>query len=275
MTVFHSGAEEFLQAAGPFLEEREAENNLILGTVGRMSGPVGNASLITIERDGTVVAAAMCTPPFHLVLTDADADAIRELVDAADSRGLEISGVLGPAEAATNFMRMWERRRGVDGVLDRNQCIYQLDRVIDPAPVPGRLRVATDDDLELIAEWIVAFTTDIRKSITLEGARSGAASLIAEGRLYLWENDGPVSMAAWTGKTRNGVRVNYVYTPPQERRKGYASAVVAGLSRLLLESGRKYCFLYTDLSNPTSNSIYQKMGYQPMCDSDQYRFESR
>lgn len=95
-------------------------------------------------------------------------------------------------------------------------------------------------------------------------------------RLVLWWTDEPtprpVSMAATSGPTPNGIRVNAVYTPPAERNRGYASACVAALTERMLDGGRRFCFLYTDLSNPTSNSIYQRVGYRPVADVDQYRF---
>jgi predicted GNAT family acetyltransferase len=82
-------------------------------------------------------------------------------------------------------------------------------------------------------------------------------------------------MAAHTGPTPNGVRVGAVYTPPELRGRGYASACTAAVTQRLLADGRRFCFLFTDLSNPTSNSIYQKIGYRPVCDVDQYRFSNQ
>src|SRR5438045_3645778 len=82
-----------------------------------------------------------------------------------------------------------------------------------------------------------------------------------QGPLFVWRDPQPVSMAAWAGQTPRGVRVNMVYTPPELRRRGYASAAVSTLTKKLLDAGRKFVFLFTDLSNPTSNKIYQKMGY--------------
>jgi predicted GNAT family acetyltransferase len=67
--------------------------------------------------------------------------------------------------------------------------------------------------------------------------------------------------------------VSYVYTPPYFRGKGYATSCVADLSRLLLKEGFTKCVLYTDLANPTSSSIYQKVGYRPVCDSLEIKFE--
>ena len=92
--------------------------------------------------------------------------------------------------------------------------------------------------------------------------------------MYLWADGEPVAMAGTSGQTPNGARVGPVYTPPALRGRGYASACTAALSQLLLDEGRRFCFLYTDLSNPTSNKIYQAIGYRPVCNADMYTFGS-
>ena len=90
----------------------------------------------------------------------------------------------------------------------------------------------------------------------------------------LWEDgDEPVSIAGWGGRTPNGIRIGPVYTPPDRRSRGYGSAVTAAVSASQLAGGRQFCFLYTDLANPTSNRIYMDIGYEPVCDSVDYAFE--
>ncbi len=132
---------------------------------------------------------------------------------------------------------------------------------------PGQLRLAHQGERDLLARWAAAYLTEI-------GDRGDPGEVIsariAGGQLFVWDHDGPVSMAAWTGKTPNGVRVNLVYTPVAMRRRGYATACVATLSQLLLRQGNAFCCLYTDLANPTSNAIYQRIGYQPVCDAGVY-----
>jgi predicted GNAT family acetyltransferase len=90
--------------------------------------------------------------------------------------------------------------------------------------------------------------------------------------MMIWDDPDPVTMAGFRGRTPNGVRIGMVYTPPEYRRKGYATACVAALSQHLLDSGCRYVCLYTDLTNPTSNHIYQTIGYRPVVDSDEYGF---
>ena len=95
---------------------------------------------------------------------------------------------------------------------------------------------------------------------------------IDSGRLFFWKDPEPVSMAGSAGPTPSGIRISAVYTPPGLRGRGYASAAVAALSQKMLDGGRRFCFLFTDLANPTSNSIYQKIGYQPVCDFEERDF---
>src|SRR5206468_2082657 len=99
-------------------------------------------------------------------------------------------------------------------------------------------------------------------------AREQMRQRLAARQMFLWKDASghAVTMAGWSGRTPNGTRINAVYTPPENRRRGYASACVASLSQHLLDSGRRFCFLYTDLTNPTSNNIYQKIGYQRVGD---------
>jgi len=93
-------------------------------------------------------------------------------------------------------------------------------------------------------------------------------SLAGRGRrFYLWDDGQPVAMSGAGGQTPHGVRIGPVYTPPEHRRRGYASALVAAISQAQLDAGRTFCFLYTDLANPTSNHIYQAIGYESVTDA--------
>jgi uncharacterized protein len=82
-----------------------------------------------------------------------------------------------------------------------------------------------------------------------------------------------VSMCGYGGRTPHGIRIGPVYTPPDLRGRGYGSAVTALVTKEQLDGDRDHCFLYTDLSNPTSNKIYMQIGYEFVCDSAEYAFE--
>jgi predicted GNAT family acetyltransferase len=138
------------------------------------------------------------------------------------------------------------------------------------------LRQATAADLDLVAQWFVDFTEqalpDI-ETLTLNEAHEQVKIRIERGMIYLWEDGEVVSLAGSSRPTPNGIAIGPVYTPPQFRGKGYASSCVAQLSQLLLDQGRSFITLFTDLANPTSNRIYQNIGYRPVCDYTVYRFE--
>jgi uncharacterized protein len=154
--------------------------------------------------------------------------------------------------------------------------IFRADRVRAPRGVPGSMRRATPDDRSLLVEWLAAFQDEAmgggRRFRPPEDAVEDYLTRGDNGGLYLWEDNGPVSLAGCGSPTPNGVRIGPVYTPHERRGRGYASALTADLTSLLLASGRRFCFLFTDLANPTSNRIYQRIGYEPVADVDEYRF---
>jgi len=125
-----------------------------------------------------------------------------------------------------------------------------------------------DTDAELLVAWSVAFQKEaLPNEVNPDQARRTVLLGIQDQRLYVWEDGGrPVSEAMATRPTPHGISIGLVYTPPELRRRGYATALVAELSQRMLDSGREFCTLFTDLANPISNSIYQKIGYQPIGD---------
>ena len=137
------------------------------------------------------------------------------------------------------------------------------------------MREAAPEDRELVLDWVRAF---LREAIPGDSPESADGFLEhnaadPDGRIVLWEDGGPVSIAACASRTPHGIRIGPVYTPPEHRRRGYASALTAELTGQLLAGGRDFCFLYTDLANPTANSIYRQIGYRPVTEVEQWRFE--
>ena len=275
-------AQSFLDAAGPFLADREAENNLLFGIAANlitdpdraMSAPPYFAA---VRRDDEVVAAALMTPPFNLVMswTD-DPAAMPALAADLDRDRVHVPGVTAPVEMARAFAELWGGRHELATHRTMAQRIYRVERVTAPVGVPGTIRIATWADRELLVEWVRDFLRD-----ELGRDDGGEALALVDGSLrtgsrvfYLWEHEGQaVSVAGVTGPTPNGIRVGPVYTPPGDRRHGYASAVTAAASQAQLDQGRRFVFLFTDLANPTSNRIYQAIGYEPVIDIDQWAFE--
>lgn len=259
----------FRRRAEPWLLRREAEHNLLLGLLRTLETspdlfepPIYLASC---ERDDEMEGCAFRTPPFKLGLTRLPEAALPPLASDVAAVYEKLPAVLGPSLEARAFAELWARRTGCEPREGMRQRIFRLERVIDPAePAPGRLRLAGPGDLELVTGWMEAFQEEA--GVARVDAGRLARERIGRGAMFLWEAEAPVSMAGHAGETPNGARVGPVYTPPPLRGRGYATALVAALSRRTLEAGKRFCFLYTDLANPTSNRIYERIGYEPVAD---------
>lgn len=281
--------DEFERVAGEFLRAREAEHNLILGLCSKLRAMRTTAPFTrTVDAPSTlppyfaivssgdeVVGAAMRTPPYNAILSQMRDDrAVDLLVNDLLRDAPDLAGVLGEKRLARRFAELWTKHTQSTHRVKTAERIFQLTKVIRPRPVAGRLRTATQADVDLVTRWFAAF---IREALREDGSTAGTTAetwLNAPGRtLYLWADGQLVSMCGAAGGTPNGIRIGAVYTPPDLRGRGYASNCVAAVSQAQLDAGLRYCFLFTDLANPTSNHIYRNMGYEPVCDVDEYRFE--
>lgn len=269
--VEHASAAALLAHAGTVLERSEAENGLVLGLLA--SPPANMTSPPTwssVDGADGPIGVAMRTPPFNLLLTQMPSDAMEPLARAIAARGEELPGVTGPVEAARAFAERWARTKQVSATVTMRQGVYELTEVVPPDPkAPGALRHVRADEVDLVASWMAAFAVDAHLPVhEREVLRRSAAVRVASGGLYAWDHGGSaVSMASLHGATAHGIRVGFVYTPPELRGRGYASACVAAVSERALASGKRFCTLYTDLANPTSNSIYQRVGYRRIGES--------
>ncbi len=274
--VRHKKVEEFLDHAGPWLAKAEAQNNLILGISSDLAHHPQRYDqepyLIVIENEVAIAGVALITPPRNAVITRAPETAIRLLVQYLIDIAAPVPGALGPSEAASAFASCWVEKTGSGCRPGMSQRIYQCDRVVPREAGPGRLREAVDADLELLVEWREDFCQSVGHAEE-EDPRGAVENFLADGRLHVWEHGRPVSMAGWAGETVNGIRVGMVYTPPSFRGRGYATSCVAALTQLLLDSGKTHCFLAADLANPTSNGIYQRIGYEPVCENQTWHFD--
>jgi predicted GNAT family acetyltransferase len=272
-------AQGFLEAAAPFLLEDEARHNLMLGiaeTIRVAPDVYPERRFWLVREGGAVAAAALRTPPNNLVVArPRDDEALRALVSGMTDA---LPGVVGAHPEVDRFAELWAAAHGVSPRLVFDQGLFALERVL-PVPRPGgAARTATRADERLLLDWLCAFTT--------EALHEGEADeehhrRMLEHRLdspeagfSLWEDRGePVSLAGFSGATPNGIRIGPVYTPPGRRGRGYATVLVADLSSQLLAEGRRFCFLYTDLANPTSNAIYERIGYVRVGDAAQIAFD--
>ena len=233
--------------------------------------------MAVVEEDGALVAAAIMPQGRNLVLSCVNEPAAVSLI-ALDLHAARESPprVLGSGGTALAFAQEWQRLSGQPYRLQMAQRIYKLEAVKPVSGVPGHMRKAARADRDLLVGWVSAFDREALGATDTSGVGEMVDTWLDSGMrdLYLWEDGRPVSLAASTGPTPNGIRIGPVYTPPEYRRKGYAGALVAALSQLLLDGGRTFCFLFTDLGNPTSNHVYQDVGYNPVCDAELYKIGS-
>ncbi|WP_411082692.1 GNAT family N-acetyltransferase [Streptomyces sp. cmx-18-6] len=272
----------FLARAEGFLHARPALHTIpltvteALRTRGAHAYGAGVPVFGVLERAGEVRAAFFQTPPRRLNLTplnpaEADALAVR-----LAGLGHALPGVGADRDTAAAFAESWRRHTGVTTTLHERQRLYRLGALTPPEPRPeGRSRIAGEQDRDQLLGWYAGFVADIGGSAP-EDAGSWVDTRIAHGRVTLWEDpDGvPVSMAGLTPMVAGQIRVAPVYTPAHLRGRGYAGAATAEVSRAALAAGASDVLLFTDLANPTSNGLYQRIGYRPVADFAVYDFRA-
>ncbi len=271
--VRHATPAAFLAAAEPFLLGDEVLHGLPLSVArsckdepDRYPGP--NLLATVHDAAGAVTGVAVMTPPHRLQLY-VPLEAVDALV--ADLAALAISGVHGPVEVAAAFAARRAAARGGRAQEERGLRLFRLTRLVPPRPTPGVMRPAVAGDLPVVEGWYRAFFVETAHVVGALPPEEHARRAVAGGRVFLWTAPGPgggwspVAQAVAVALTPTMARIGAVYTPPEQRGRGGASAVVAALSQQLLDEGRRPC-LFTDLGNPTSNSIYKKIGYEAVTD---------
>jgi uncharacterized protein len=268
----------FLERAGGLLLEHEARHNLMLGIVSFTLDHPDVYSEVRgwVAREaGEVVGAALRTPPYNVILARPRTEAA--LAALAGAITDELPGVVGAVPEVDAFSSAWSALHGVTTASRFDQRIYAMEELVPPREAEGVARLAGVDDRALVLEWMTAFAHEALHDSDDPGRieRSVDARLGPEGAggICLWEAGGrPVSLAGFGGPTPNGLRIGPVYTPPEHRGHGFGSSVTAAASQVALDRGKRFCFLYTDLANPTSNAIYMRLGYRPVCDSREIAF---
>ena len=270
-------AAEFRGRAGPLLEEDELRHTVPLGvlsTLERDPSRYGEHHFWIVEAEGHVVACALMTPPFHLLVAGRDRAALEELAATVHRDGVAVPGVNGVVPEAEVFAASWANATGARTRRSMSLRMYATTSVTPVPAAVGQMRTAGESDRGLLAEWAHAFADETG----LQGgpgeiARSVVARVGADPGIVMWEVEGTaVTMAGASVSSPGIARVGPVYTPPEHRRRGYATSLVAAWTDELLDRGIRRCALFTDLANPTSNSIYQAVGYRPIADAVEIDF---
>jgi RimJ/RimL family protein N-acetyltransferase len=269
--------EEFAAAAWTFLRARPGQNTVALTVMETLR----DAGLDHFGEQppmfgwwqppgGQVGTVCLQTPPYPLLLASGPPGVFEALAGLLAEAGRALPGVNANETTAHEFAARWQVLTGTEATVHQRHRLYRLGELMPPDPPPaGQARVATSADRELVTEWFGAFTEEAGSMVERNGDQVArlADERIDDGRLTLWEVGGePVSMAGVTRQVAGATRVGPVYTPPELRRRGYAGGVTAAVTQGALDAGAAEVVLFTDLANPTSNGVYQRLGYHPLED---------
>lgn len=223
------------------------------------------------DDDGILVGVAMHTPPHNAYLSRMPADAVAALARELRCAGVDLPGVTSTNAEARAFADIW-CSDGRSYETEMAQRIHVLGDLTAPTRVRGKWRTATPADEDLLVAWTHAFNDEAHVRGNAGSVPQAVARRLAGGLMHVWQDgDDVVSYAGHTEPAAGVVRVGPVYTPPERRGNGYASALVAAVSERARSLADTVC-LYTNLANPTSNKIYAGLGYRPLCDVTAYRF---
>ncbi|MFJ6562903.1 GNAT family N-acetyltransferase [Streptomyces sp. NPDC091412] len=275
--------ERFWARGGEFLRSRPAPHTVHLTVTenlrsrgARLYGDADPEFGLLAGEGGAagVRAAFLRTPPHPVVLTSLTEEEAAVLAARLAGPGREVSGVSADRDTAAAFAGAWRRLTGAEVSLRQRMRLYRLGELTVPHPVPpGRATVAGEADRKLLARWYEEFCAAVGET-AVQDAGKWADERVRRADVMLWQDpDGtPVAMAGTTPKVAGQVRVAGVYTPAHLRGRGYAGAVTVEVSRAARESGAEEVLLFTDLANPTSNGLYQRIGYRPVSDFAVYDF---
>jgi uncharacterized protein len=275
-------ADEFAERAGPFLAEHEAEHNLQLGLLGRLTVEPRlygfDPTFLVVEEGGQVAGCLLRTPPHGVILSRCTSlSAVESVAEEVLDMHPGLPGAVGPVDVTERFAAAWSQATGDGASIAISQRIHAAAAVREIPRAPGSMREAREEDVPTIVAWLVAFAEEaLHEAPHVEDAEATYRRRAEDphGAWVVWDDGGPVALAAHGSPTPTGSRVGPVYTPPELRGRGYATSLVAELTAERLAAGLSFCFLFTDLANPTSNAIYARIGYEPVADWDQWRFEA-
>lgn len=274
----HQDPDEFTALAKPFYASDPIQHTLALTVMARFLGrrPDVDPRMATLHDNGTLVGAALRTPPWPLIASGLPTDPARldTFVAAWLDHDPDVSAVNGPRANAEALADAWMRHTGGGSHETMAGRLYRLGELTPPS-TKGAVRAPTEHDFSLLAQWREAFQLEATGRVRDPGGAAAGVRSMLDGRdsVCLWHVEDTAVALAMASDPINGMsRIGPVYTPPEHRGNGYGSAVTAAASQQARDAGASSVVLFTDLANPTSNSIYQKIGYHPVYDSTEREF---
>ena len=272
-----SDAGQALAATVEYLAGDPVGHNVVLTIMAERAAHPEPGRYWWVTQHGRLEGVALQSPLDNSAsITPMSVAALDALIAALAPEVPDLPGIIGEATTVSAFAGRWTEHTGVGAAPVEGQRLYRLASLRPPMGVGGRLRQATLDELDLLLAWCRGLSEDTGLPAPTADGHDLICRRVAQGEIWLWEDGGqPASMARLSAPAAGAVRVGFVYTPPQFRRRGYAGASVAALSARATADGARECLLYTQLSNPTSNGIYRRIGYQAVHEVLSYRFQPR
>jgi GNAT superfamily N-acetyltransferase len=273
--VPHADADGFARAARPLLEADPVRHTIALTALDALCrGREEAALLLTVHDGNTLAGAVLRTAGWPLVLSGLPA-ALADVVAAhLCSTGQEVDAANGPVASVEAFAAAYTARTAATVHVAMRERLHRLSALTPPAGVAGAARRAEGRDVELLADWQLAFLHEAVAALRPPSdPRPAVHDAVTHSGLMLWEVDGrPVAYATARRPLAGMSRIGPVYTPPAHRRRGYAGAVTAAATRWALDHGARHVALFTDLANPTTNRLYPRLGFRPVHDALEVRF---
>jgi len=265
----HASVDEFRAIAEPVYRRDPIAHTIELTLLGANKLPE-DSLLMTVWDDGTAVGAAMQTPPYPLACNGIPLIVMAPVVADLAALFPRLDGVRGVRNTAVAFADSWRGVTGRAGTMSTEERLYRLGTLRKPNGVAGTARLATGDDRVRLVDWVELFFEETLSHVRDDAAGErfiDRANQVGD-RFVLWAVGGtPVSMAMLRAPAAGVSRIGPVFTPQHRRGRGYGSAVTAAACELAHRSGIADVVLYADLANPTSNAIYQNIGFEPVVDS--------
>jgi predicted GNAT family acetyltransferase len=274
----YSDLKKLISDGQEWLVKNESHDNLIVGLINSLDKKLIECKkplLLGLFKGDEIKGLVIQTPPNFILLSHLDDEALKELCVFLIQNSFKLPGARGPVEVMNQFSQMWQQYAGCQSQTIYSHKIYELTEVTPPTPVVGQLQLANQADFSVVRKWLEQFYGQALGGHDKElyDVEETAHRKIRNKELYLWEVQGvPVAMAGVVGSTENGVRISNVYTPKEQRGKGYASNCVAALANKMINSSFTKCYLYADEKNNVSNSMYQRIGFKSIGEATSVRF---
>ncbi|MBC6451454.1 GNAT family N-acetyltransferase [Actinokineospora xionganensis] len=277
----HDDGEQFWNTAKALFLQDPVRHTVAITVINQLievPDSYGNSLMLTAhDAERSLLGAMFCTAPWPLSVSALPVETHVEVVDYLLTEGIDVMGVGGPRDVADPFMRTWIAASGQTIEQSIPMRLYHLGELDMPTNVAGEFRLTGEADVPMVGRWWEDFFAEATHGGNPESGEHDVRKALEFGRgIGLWIDQGEPGSFAVASPPRAGMsRIGPVYTPADKRGRGYGAAVTAHVAQWAVDQGAEHVLLFTDLDNPTSNSIYQRIGFRPVFDAVEYVFADR